>query len=252
MKYITSKKNELIRKIRCLSTKKGRDELSLFVVEGEKLVREALEYSDVDSIIFSEDYRGSKEIFRETYVLKDDVYRYIQDTVNSQGILAIVKKKGDIPLLESKLEVLCQDIQDPGNLGTIIRTSESFGVDAVDITPGCADPYNPKTIRSTMGSILRMTLRNILDIKSFITMKKELGYTVISGCLDGTDISEVTNKIEKVLLIVGNESRGITGDVVALSDITAKIPIYGRNDSLNVSVATGIILYEIRNRLLDV
>jgi RNA methyltransferase, TrmH family len=249
MKYIYSKKNEVIRKIRYLNTKKGREELSLFVVEGEKLVHEALEYADVDSVIFSENYLGNKEIFHEAYILKDDVYRYIQDTVSSQGILAVVKKKGDIPFFDSKLEVLCEDVQDPGNLGTIIRTSESFGVDIVEITSGCADPYNPKTVRSTMGSILRIPVKKITDIKAFILMKKELGYTIICGCLDGMDISELKHEIGKSVLIVGNESRGITEEVVALCDIAAKIPIYGRNESLNVSVATGIILYEIRKRL---
>jgi RNA methyltransferase, TrmH family len=251
MKYLTSRKNEFVQKVKYLHTKKGRDDLSLFIVEGGKLVDEACNISDVECVIISETYSRlhKDDPYPDAVVFKDDVFEYVSGTVNSQGIIALVRIM-EAAAGDTRFELLAEDLQDPGNLGTIIRTCESFGVQAVNLTHKCADPYNLKTVRASMGSILRVPVRMTDDTAAFIGMKRNEGWMILAGHLNGKEIGDVRERYEKAVLVVGNESKGISDETAALCDRLFKIPIYGKNESLNVSVAAGILLYEIRNRLI--
>jgi RNA methyltransferase, TrmH family len=252
MRYLTSRKNEFVQKIKYLHTKRGRDDLSLFIVEGEKLAREAMNMSDVDCVVVSETFGHMHEddLFLDTVVLKDDVFEYVSGTENPQGIIALVKYRNTV-IEKTRFELLAEDLQDPGNLGTVIRTCESFGVEAVGLTANCADPYNLKSVRASMGSILRVPVRNVDYIGDYIQAKKCEGFRILAGHLEGNDIGRGhPGKYEKILLVIGNESRGIGETTAGLCDELLRIPIYGGNESLNVSVAAGILLYEIRSWLI--
>ena len=251
MKHITSRQNDIIKRIKYLQTKKGRDELSLFVIEGEKLVKEANDLMMIKMLLLSSSFAEKYNDYdiENTITVRDDVFSYLSDMKTTQGILAVVKKEHRIPD-DICFEVFAQDLQDPGNLGTLIRTSESFGVDLVCLTAKCADPYSVKAVRASMGSVLRMPVITADDTLAYINKKKEQGFVIITGHLHGDDISGMElDKSKKVMFVAGNESRGASDEISALSDMLVKIPVYGSNESLNASVAAGIILFEIKNRL---
>jgi TrmH family RNA methyltransferase len=221
------------------------------VIEGEKLAGEAEGLSMIDTLLLSESYEGKYSDFEheKTIIIKDDLFSYISEMKTTQGILAIVKKDQTIPG-DTIFEVLAQDLQDPGNLGTLLRTSESFGVELLTVTEKCADPYSTKAIRASMGSILRMPVLLTSDPVSYILRKKEQGFIIITGHLQGKDIAGMDfGGKKRVLFVSGNESRGVGDDISGISDILCRIPMYGQNESLNASVAAGIILYEIKKRL---
>lgn len=251
MKYISSKKNDLVQKIKYLHTKKGRDELSLFIVEGEKLSNEAIMTFKMDMLILSETFFDQHKEYRgydHLIVLKDNVFDHVSDTVKPQGIIAVIKKP-QIQTEETSFELLAEDVQDPGNLGTMIRTCESFGIQTINLSSKCVDEYNLKTVRSSMGSVLRMKFYKVDDVTKFLLKKKNEGFKLFAGHLNGDDVNnDFSEHIDKAILIIGNESSGVSPEVAGICDKLLKIPIYGQNESLNASVAAGILLNEIRKR----
>lgn len=140
-------------------------------------------------------------------------------------------------------------IQDPGNMGTIIRTADSAGVDAIIALKGCVDIYNPKVIRSTMGSIFDM---NIIDASQdeTVDMLKSLDFNIVSSYLNTENFYDKIDYGSKVALVIGNEANGINEELVSKSDILVKIPIYGKAESLNVMISSAILMYEIKKYLI--
>lgn len=229
--------NAEIKKIRSLREKKFRDELGLFVVEGEKMVREA-----VDSGLEVE------SIWRRDEIGEAAMSRISQFTTPSPA-LAVVK----IPAAAASPEPggLClalDAVRDPGNMGTIIRLSEWFGVDTLYLSPDCVDIYNPKVIQATMGAIFRVRIVTA-DIPSVCREFKSRGLSVFGTFLDGSSIY-ATELPEEALVVMGNESNGIGPEVRAEVDAKLLIPSFGssRSESLNVSVATAVTLSEFRRR----
>ncbi len=137
-------------------------------------------------------------------------------------------------------------IQDPGNMGTIIRTADSAGVDAIIALKGCVDIYNPKVIRSTMGSIFDV---NIIDASQdeTVDMLKSLDFNIVSSYLNTENFYDKIDYGSKVALVIGNEANGINEELVSKSDILVKIPIYGKAESLNLAISSAILMYEIKN-----
>lgn len=244
---ITSKTNELIKHIKNLHQKKFREEYGEFFVEGKKLVLEAIsENLQILKIIVCEEL-FSEELAIEAknieYVDKK-VFEFISDTKTPQGIMAILK----IPEKEQTYEKVIfalDDLQDPGNLGTIIRTLDCAGINTLILSEGTADIYNPKVVRSTMGAIYRVNCFEKEDLREELMTLKEKGYKVVITALDaeinhyGLDFTD-----QKYVIVIGNESKGVSNEIQALADVKVKIPMLGRTESLNASVAASIMAYE--------
>ena len=241
---ITSKTNELIKHIKSLHQKKYREEYGEFFVEGKKLVAEAIEEKmDIIKIIICKELFDEKIHFNDIEFVDKKNFEYISDTKTPQGIMAIIK----IP--KSK-KVKCDtifaldNIQDPGNLGTIIRTLDCAGINTLLLSKGTVDCYNPKTVRSTMGAIYRVNIDENVDLKQEINQLKKEGYKVIITTLDAQIYHYDLDFKDKYLIIIGNEANGVSKDIQELADIKVKIPMLGRTESLNASVAASLMAYE--------
>ena len=244
---ITSKDNEIIKHINKLKHKKYRNEFSEYIIEGKKTIEEALQYAEneVIKIISSESYATKNNIPRETEIISDELYEYISEQKTAEGILGIVNKKEKLPAkYDEELIILLDDIQDPGNLGTILRTLDSLNISQIIISENTVDPYMPKVVSSTMGSIFRINIIKT-DLYDEIDILTNKGYKVMSSVLDDTAKSIYSiNEREKIALIIGNESHGVSKEYI---DKTEKvyIPMLGKTESLNAAMATGIMSYEI-------
>lgn len=251
---ITSKDNTLIKHIKSLSQKKYRDEFKEYVVEGLKMSLEAIECAKISNILLCEelidknlsliiDMAKKYDLLNKIEYTSVNVFNSISDTSTPQGVLVVCKQKGASDILDNVLFVL-DDIQDPGNLGTIIRTLDSAGYKDLIISNQTADPYNNKVVRSTMGAIFRLNIIRIDDLISYLQdLKKEKYAIVISSLQESTSLYDLSfNK--KMAIVIGNESKGVSKEVFNLADIKIKIPMLGQTESLNAAVATSLIAYE--------
>ncbi len=180
-------------------------------------------------------------------VVSDGTFKKLSDTMTPQGIMAIVKKPehGKEQVFESGsgLFLVLEGIQDPGNLGTMIRTGEAAGVHAVIMDRNTADLYSPKVVRSTMGSIYRLPCIYTDDLKKTVTDMKEKGIKVYAADLKGDRYYHETEYAEKTAFLIGNEGNGLSQEILSLSDIRVKIPMEGKTESLNAAVAAAILMY---------
>ena len=261
MQVITSKDNEVIKDIRKLKDKKYRNATKKYIVEGIKIIEEAIEEkSNIDMIVVCEDCVKNGEIeakllyeiakYNCVYVT-EKIYNSITDTTNPQGILAVIKKQEQDKNInfEEDLIVVLDGIQDPGNLGTILRTVDSVGLTQIIVSKNTTDAYNPKVVRSTMGAIFRVNVIEEEDLVHTIKEIKKHKFKVLATSLE-TDNNFYDVKLSKNVIVIGNEANGVTKEVLELADNKVKIPMLGKTESLNASVATGIILYEyVRQKL---
>lgn len=261
MQVITSKENEMIKNIKKLKEKKYRDQENKFIVEGIKMVQEAiLEQASIDKIVICEDCINDGTIEQELLyeIAKKDciyvsekVFESITDVTNPQGILAIINKQNAEEQINynEDIIVVLDGIQDPGNLGTILRTIDSVGLTQVILSENTADSYNPKVVRSTMGAIHRVKILKTNNIIETLKNVQKNKYKVISTSLQ-TDKSIYDIEYKKLAIVIGNEANGVSEEVLKLSDAKIKIPMLGKTESLNAAVATGVILYEyVRNKI---
>lgn len=252
---ISSKSNAAVRSVRkLLASAKERKARGLFVIEGLRLVKEA-PADWIDRLYISESLSRSGEIdnsFRSrAEIVSDDVFRSISDTVTPQGILAVVRQpvwSPDLLRFEDGCRLLLlDDIQDPGNLGTILRTAEAAGVDLAVLSEGCADLFNPKAIRATMGSIFRLPCI-IDDLVSVIEMLKTEGVRVYGAALEGSTSYREAAFPEKTAIVIGNEGSGISAGVLNSVNEKIRIPMEGKVESLNVAVSAAILLFQIKDQ----
>ena len=255
MQKITSKDNEFIKHVKKLKEKKYRDLNNEFVIEGIKLIKEAIqEKTKIKQIIICEECENSdisKDLTYEIakydciYVSKQ-VFTSITEVSNPQGILAVVSKniddKNDIDYSE-ELIVALDNIQDPGNLGTILRTVDSVGFKQILVSKGTADCFNPKVVRSTMGAIFRVKIIECENLIETLKQVKKHHFKVMVTSLQ-TNNSIYDVDYNKKVIIIGNEANGVEEEIQNLADEKVKIPMLGKTESLNASVATGIVLYE--------
>lgn len=243
---ITSLQNERVKGWRKLHNRKGRWSKGLFFVEGHHLVEAACQ-SDfkVIEIIIQEnnsipDYCSSHAITRVT----EQVFKHITETETPQGIAAIVRIK-QIKHSQKDHVLLIDAIQDPGNLGTIIRTADAAGFSLVVLGDGTVDMYNDKVLRATQGSIFHIPVIQA-SLNEKINLLKNDGFTIwATGLNDAINYNDVNPK-EKMALILGNEGAGIQSELIELADDVVNIPIYGSAESLNVSIAAGILMYYLK------
>lgn len=257
--YIQSSHNNIIKGIKALHLKKNRDSEGLYFVEGIRFVKDAIDNGqDIVKVIISdklESLNGGKELIdrvtaicNECYFVNDKLFKEISDTQTPQGILAVLKKKEfvlDNIVKQGTSVVILDSLQDPGNVGTIIRTSDAANVSAVIMTKGCVDLYSPKVLRSTMGSVFHMPIFEGANINEIIVTLKKAGYKIIASHLRGQSNYYDEDLTGKIAIIVGNEANGISDETAELSDKLVKIPMPGRAESLNASVAASIMIYEI-------
>ena len=260
MQIITSKDNEIVKNIKKLKEKKYRDEENKFVIEGIKLVQEAIiEKAKISQIVVCEDCINNGQLDKNLMYeiakynciyVSQKVFSILTDVNTPQGILAVIEKKSNNEILYNEDIILVLDgIQDPGNLGTILRTLDSIGLKQIILSEKCADSYNPKVVRSTMGAIFRV---NIIEVKNILETLKEIKknkYKIMATSLEGAE-SIYDADYNKKVIVIGNEANGVSKEVLSLADEKIKIPMLGKTESLNASVATGIILYEYVRRKL--
>jgi len=262
MDIIKSKDNGKIRCVRSLSSKKGRDEENAFIVEGIKFIKEAIgEKAHIKSLVFNENTlikTQTKEIYDfalkseiEIIICQDNVFKTVADTMSSQGVIAVINRKKNTKTIDDfKFAIMCDRIQDPGNLGTIIRTADAFGPAAVILNKGCADEYNPKVVRASAGAIFRVPFIHSDSDKEMLNQLKESGYLIISTVVDSEHSFEDIDMNEKICVVVGNEGQGVSREIAESSHMGVTIKMTGLSESLNASIAAGISIYEIRKKLL--
>lgn len=240
---ITSLNNPTIKEISKLKNKKYRDLTNTYLVEGDHLVEEAYKNNLLIKIILLEDTICNYDI-EKIYVTKEVMKKLTElDTPNK--IIGIVKKNTLLPI-GNKILIL-DNIQDPGNLGTIIRSSVAFDIDTIVLSPNTVDIYNPKVIRSTQGMIFYTNIIT-LELKEFINEIKTKNYTIFgTNVRNGKNIKEITLP-EKFALVLGNEGQGVSKEIESLCDDNIYIKMSSKCESLNVSVATSILLYEVYNK----
>ena len=235
----TSTDNLKIKNIKKLYTKKYRDESNLFIVEGEHLVEEAAKNNMLEEVLILDGY--DYEYTNKNYVSLN-VMKYISELDSAPSIIGICKKISEKEL-GNKILVL-DDIQDPGNLGTIIRSSVAFNVDTIVLSKNSVDMYNSKVIRATQGMIFNI---NIIerDLDIFMDELKNDGYKLYGTRVDnGKNVKEVEKNI-KTCIIMGNEGKGVRKSILDMCDEYIYIDMNTSCESLNVAVATSIILYEL-------
>ncbi len=240
MEVITSLDNKRIKNLSKLLIKKYRDEENKFLVEGEHLVEEAFKAGVLLEVVQCEDYNGSFDV--ETTYVTYDVIRKLSNTQNPQRVIGVCKKIEEKEI-GNKIVIL-EDLQDPGNLGTIIRSSVAFNVDTIVVSNNTVDIYNDKVLRSSEGMLFHI---NIIkrNIDTFIDELHNDGYVVYGTKVDGgTNLKEVT-KSERIAIVMGNEGAGVKMSTLDKCDNYVYIPMNSDCESLNVGVATSIILYEL-------
>ncbi|HCC07676.1 MAG TPA: hypothetical protein DEP72_05905 [Clostridiales bacterium] len=252
---ITSSENIIVKDAMKLKQKKHRDEENKFIIEGFKMVSEIPIDWDIDRIIvsekFPEEQRRKLDRFenRIFFTVSENIFRRLSDTEEPQGVMAICYKRDyflNRVLEKERLNIfLLDEIQDPGNLGTIIRTADATKVDAVLVSKKSADLYNSKTIRSTMASIFHIPIFTDIDIKEMYETLKSKNIKILATHLD-TDKNIYNVKLtENICVVIGNESRGISDISAKGADLLFKIPMIGQAESLNASIAASVTMYEI-------
>lgn len=259
MIFIESSQNNTIKEIKSLHLKKNRDAKGLYFVEGIRFVNDAIDNGqEILKIIISDkldSLNGGKELLdrvsascSDCYTVPEKLFKEISDTQSPQGILAVLKKREsdiDRVIETSGTMVLLDSLQDPGNVGTIIRTADAAGISAVLLSKGCVDLYSPKVLRSTMGSVFHMPIFEGVSIKEIIISLKKSGYKIIASHLGGKNNYYQEELTGKIAIIIGNEANGINDETASLADRLVKIPMPGKAESLNASVAAAIMIYEI-------
>lgn len=262
MQVISSKDNEIIKNIRKLKEKKYRDLENSYIIEGIKLIKEAIvEKAKIKQIVMCENYTDNEEIDKETLYeiakynliyVTEKVFNLITDVKTPQGIIAVIEKnniKNTINQIDYSQDIIIalDDIQDPGNLGTILRTVDSANLNQIILSKNSADPYNPKVVRSTMGAIFRINIIEVEDLQETLKEIKKNKFKVMVTALDA-DNSIYNVDYNKKVIIIGNEANGVSKEIQAMADEKVKIPMLGKTESLNASVATGIMIYEYVRR----
>lgn len=264
---ITSRANRAVTVAASLAEKKYRDELSLFLCEGVKLFREAVNAgADIERVFVTPRTAEDPEISalldrlpeRSVAIVSDSVLERISTEKSPQGIICTVRyldkthKNNTIynnPSGAPRRAILLDCVSDPGNVGTVLRTAAAFGIELLILGPGCADIYNPRAVRASMGAIFRQKTVRVTDLAASVTALRDSGAEVWAATLDAElTISELAAaaKDKSVSVIIGNEGHGISHEVEAAATGKVNIPITGDAESLNAAIAAAVFMWELR------
>jgi len=264
---ITSDQNRSVRFIIGLKKKKNREENSCFFIEGFKAVEEAIASSaSIKQIVASENFMSSdayteiQNIYCSTYQqnvehvllpVNDSIFNKMSETETPQGIGAIVEiilSSYENLIEKSKNIVLLENIQDPGNMGTIIRTADAAGFDGIIYTKGCVDIFNSKVLRSTVGSVFHVPFTICPDIEETVSSLKDCNFTIYGAHPRGGICYFDENFTQKNVIVIGNEGNGISDELLGICDKLLTIPMPGKSESLNASVAAALMMYEVAKK----
>jgi TrmH family RNA methyltransferase len=263
---LTSPSNPRIKSLKSLRVKKVREKEKKLLVEGFHLLAEAASASghDIELVVMTEKASGSSEgealkkglsgAGIEVLLISEKVSRDISEVDAPQGVFAVVKYPGhelhEVLYSDRPLVVVCSGIQDPGNLGTIIRTAHAAGASGVIVSSGTVDPYNEKVLRSTMGSIFHIPVVCADDASEVLGKLKAAGLKIVAADTNGASLIWQADLRGPVAIIFGSEGKGLTDQLRALCDLAVSIPMPGGAESLNVAVSGAVIMYEVlRQRL---
>lgn len=241
---LTSKNNPLIKETASLKEKKGRKELGLFLVEGRKMALECQKSDfEIERVFVAESYDNELPFAEELIVrVSDDVFRFLSDEKTPQGILCRVRIPDTTPACPQGKCIFLDGVADPGNVGTILRTANAAGYNAVYLTEGCADPFSPKSVRASMSGIFFTKLyrgeRNAL-------LELLRGTPLIVADMAGENVFTF-NPPANFTLAIGNEANGISDEVAESATHTVKIPMRETQESLNAAISAGIIMYVLQ------
>ena len=250
MREISSKDNKIFRLCEQLTHKKYRDKLGLYLIEGENLLEEAVKNgAAIKTVLMCRDYRGS--LFGtedKAFCLSDKLFEQLSQTETTQGIMAIVEKpelSPDLFLNRGGGNFIVLDrLQDPGNIGTILRTADAAGYELAIVMKGTADVFSPKAVRAATGSLFRMPVVFMDSVDELMEFTRAAGKKLVATCFDTDRYYYDENLKGNIALIIGNEGSGISRELIECSDLKIKIPMHGNIESLNASVAAGILMYE--------
>lgn len=252
MKIINSTQNENIKYFTKLNDKSFRKQEHKFLIEGKHLVEEALKTNLVETVLSTDSNYLNNIKNVDKYLVSEAIIKKISNTKNPQNVVAVVKMfDNSINILKEELTnktsslVMFDDINDPGNLGTLIRTAAALGYNGIVLSNSSVDIYNDKTIRASQGSIFKIKIV-YTDINSYINTLKENNYTLIGTSLKDAIPLESLKKTNKFVLCLGNEARGISNNILNKMDTSIKLTMHNDVESLNVMIAGSIIMYELK------
>ncbi len=246
IEHQTSNKNPRVQSWRALKERKARLETGLFLAEGRKMTEEALcSGYQLEALLVDEarlaDFSLPADV--SVYALPAHVLAAVCDTKTPQGIAAVVHMRSSGAL--GRKIVALDGVQDPGNVGTIIRTADAAGLEGVLLSMQCADVYSPKVLRATMGSVFHLPVQITEDLPGALLRLRGQGYSVLSSQLDGEPFYTRQGIGDSFCLVIGNEGNGISDAVKATATHRLMLPMRGRAESLNAAVAAGIMMYEL-------
>lgn len=250
---ITSTSNPQVKNLQQLAKKaRVRNEQGVFLVEGTKMFQEAPKDKIQKVYISKSLYKEKGQAFlgvHQAEVLDDRVFTAVSDTKTPQGILCVLKqyhyKIEDILRRRDPHLLILENLQDPGNLGTIMRTAEGAGVDGIILSRDCVDMYNPKTIRSTMGSVYRMPFLYADSLGEILLILKKKGIRTYAAHLEGKNCYDQEDYRTGCAFLIGNEGNGLSEELSRKADVRVRIPMHGKLESLNAAVAASILMYEV-------
>ncbi len=247
---ISSSQNEKFKHFKALKQKKERMISGQYTVEGIKSVRDAIEAeANISSILVSDEFFSQNNFEYpqniDIYVISDKLFFALSTTETPPGIIAVINiKENKLELDINKPYIFCDNIRDPGNLGTIIRTADAAGFGGVMLSEECVDIYNPKTVRSSMGSFFHIQIEENVSLEKLMEYKQK-GFLLLGGLLDNDTLLYTDADMTKpLILVIGNEANGISDEIKKITDVKVKIPMDGKAESLNAGVAAAILMYE--------
>lgn len=252
MDIITSRDNRVIKEVRSLYQKSAREEKGLFVCEGMRNVRDAFSKgARVEYVLKSEgclcnlDFAAGVRV----YTASGKIFEYASDTVTPQGVLAVCAIEDvsfkDIELGERSLLLVCENLRDPGNAGTLIRTADAVGAAGVVLLKGCVDAYSPKVVRAAMGSVFSVKIVRGKNADALFAFLENEKIKSVAGALgDGAENIFNSDMRGRCAVFIGNEGSGLTPETLKRCALSVKIPILGGAESLNASSAAAVMMYE--------
>ena len=255
MKAVQSVKNPAVQAARALSSARERQKRRAFLLDGEHMVGEALRVCPerVQALFVEEgrDFAALTDLARcESYLVPGYVLEAVSQVKTTQGIAAVCALPENTPLdrLGQRL-VLLENVQDPGNVGTVLRTLDAAGFDGCILTPGCADPFGPKALRATMGSVFRVPVCQATNAQEAVQALNDRGYATIAAALDGQPFYRRGPLPPRQCVLIGNEGAGLRPETLSLCTYRYRLPMRGGAESLNAAVAAAVFMYDLTREL---
>lgn len=247
MERLTSRKSAVIRAFRDLArSSAAREEKGLFLCDGQKLLQEALRSGvSVETVLWKENRAADLPPFPQEALLPADLFDYVSPMSNSPGPLFSVRMPSAPDLYKVRRVLALEELQDPGNVGTVLRTADAFGVDLVVLLEGCADLYAPKTVRASMGAVFRQAAVR-MNAEAFVSFCREKNLPLWGAALTDTARDLRSVPLDPAAVLIGSEGHGLSRELLRACDGEIIIPMSGEAESLNAAVAAAIVMWEMQ------